>query len=179
MIVAFVLILISLSVLAFLFSVARGRSAKVSTLDDLRGHTRPVDLESFRNLIDPSEEEFLRTNLSPRNFRVVQRERLRAAVEYVQWASQNAAVLLRLGEAARASADPGIAEAAQLLIASALRLRLYALLTIPKLYIGIALPGTHFSPGHLADRYQKLSSQAGQLVVMQNPTRTPRLSVVL
>jgi hypothetical protein len=179
MTVAFVLILISLTVLAFLFSVARGRSAKVSTLEDLSGHTRPVDLESFRNLIDPAEEEFLRTNLSARNFRIVQRERLRAALEYVQWASQNAAVLLRLGEAARASADPPIAEAAQLLIANALRLRLYALLTIPKLYVGIALPGAHLSRGHLVDRYQKLSTQARQLVVMQNPTRTPRLSVVL
>lgn len=179
MTVAIVLIFISIAALALLFSAARGRSSSVTNLDDLRGHTHPVDLESFRNLIDPAEENFLRANLSPRNFRIVQRERLRATLQYVQWASQNAAVLLRLGEAARGSADPRISEAAQVLIASALRLRVYALLTIPKLYVGIALPGAQLSPGHLVERYQKLSSQAGQLVVMQNPTRTPRLSVVL
>jgi len=179
MTVAFILIIISAVSLTLLFSVARGRSASVGSLEELRGHTRPVDLESFRNLIDPAEEHFLRANLSPRDFRVVQRERLRATVQYVQWASQNAAVLLRLGEAARSSADPEISQAAQVLIASALRLRLYALLTIPKLYLGLAIPGARLSPGHLVDGYQKLSSQAGQLVVMQNPTRTPRLSVVL
>jgi len=179
MTVAVILIVISVAALGLLFSVARGRSASVNSLEELRGHTRPVDLESFRNLIDPAEENFLRANLSPRNFRIVQRERLRATLQYVQWASQNAAVLLRLGEAARGSADPQIAQAAQVLIASALRLRLYALLTVPKLYVGIALPGAKLSPGHLVERYQKLSSQAGQLVVMQNPSRTPRLSAVL
>ena len=179
MIVAFILIVISMAALGLLFSAARGRSLSVTSVDELSGHTRPVDLEAFRNLIDPAEEEFLRGNLSRQKFRVVQRERLRATLQYVQWASQNAAVLLRLGEAARDSADPRIAQAAQILIASALRLRLYALLTIPKLYIGIAVPGAHLSPGHLVDGYQKMSSQAGQLVLMQNPTRIPRLSVVL
>ena len=179
MTVAIILIVISVCALAVLFSMARGRSASISNLDDLRGHTRPVDLESFRNLIDPAEEEFLRANLSPQNFRLVQRERLRATLQYVQWASQNAAVLLRLGEGARNSTDPRISQAAHVLVADALRLRIYALLTIPKLYVGIAIPGAHLSPGHLVDGYQKLSTQAGQLVVMQNPARTPRLSVVL
>src|SRR5206468_11937783 len=97
MTIAFVLIVISVASLALLFSMARGRGASVTSLEELRGHTRPVDLESFRNLIDPAEENFLRLNLSQRNFRIVQRERLRATLQYVQWASQNAAVLLRLG----------------------------------------------------------------------------------
>jgi len=179
MTVAFILIVISVLALILFFYLARGRSASVKNLSDLQGQTRPVDIESFRNLIDPAEEEFLRSNLSPRNFRMVQRERLRAALDYIHCASHNAAILLRLGEAARGNSDPRVASAAQQMIDSALRLLQYALLTIPKLYIGIAMPGAHLSPSHLVEGYQQLSGLAGQLALVQNPARAPRLSVVL
>jgi hypothetical protein len=179
MIVAFAFVLVSLLVLAGLFYAARGQNASVANLDDLVGRTRPVDIEAFRNLIDPDEEEFLRDNLLPTEFRVVQRERLRAAVDYVRAASHNAAILLRFGEAARRNEDSRIASAGQQLIDSALRLRLYALLSIPKLYVGIALPGARVSPASLVDSYQRLSSLAGQLVVMEHPARAARLSAAL
>ena len=178
MMVAVVLVLISLMALLVLYAV-RGKTSPIAGLDDLVGRTRPVDIDAFRNLIDPAEEEFLRENLPAGEFRAVQRERLRAAVEYVSCAAHNAAILVRLGESARLNLDPKISEAGQQLLDTALRLRLYALLATVRLYLGIALPGIHLSAGRLVDNYQHLSSLAGQLVFMQRPDRISRLPAIL
>jgi hypothetical protein len=178
MILTFVLVLISLMALLLMYA-ARGKTSPIGELDDLVGRTRPVDIDAFRNLIDPAEEDFLRENLPPSEFRTIQRERLRAALEYVSCAAHNAAILVRLGEAARLSLDPKIAEAGQQLLDTALRLRLYALLATIRLYLGIALPGAHLSAGGLVDNYQHLSSLAGQLVFMQYPARASRLPAIL
>lgn len=115
--VTIVLVLISLMALLLLYAV-RGKTSPIAGLDDLVGRTRPVDIDAFRNLIDPAEEEFLRENLPAGEFRAVQRERLRAAVEYVSCAAHNAAILVRLGESARLNLDPKISEAGQQLLDS-------------------------------------------------------------
>jgi hypothetical protein len=65
----------------------------------------------------------------------------RAAVEYVSCAAQNAAILLRLADAGRRSSDPATAEAAEKLVDSAVRLRLYAIQAIPRLYLRMIFPG--------------------------------------
>ncbi len=52
------------------------------------GQLIPVDLEAFENLTDPEEEQYLRANLSPAEFRGVQRSRIRAAKMYVIALSQ-------------------------------------------------------------------------------------------
>jgi hypothetical protein len=178
MMVTLALVLISLMALVLIYAV-RGKTSPVAEWDDLIGHTRPVDIDAFRNLIDPAEEDFLRQNLPAGEFRVIQRERLRAAVEYVSCAAHNAAILVRLGEAARLSSDPKIAEAGRQLLDNALRLRLYALLSMIRLYLGILLPSSHLSAGRMVDNYQQLSSLAGQLVFMQHPDRASRLPAVL
>jgi hypothetical protein len=178
MILAFVLVLVSLTALLLMYA-ARGKTSAIGDLDDLAGRTRPVDIEAFRNLIDPAEEDFLRENLPASEFLAIQKERLYAAMEYVSCAAHNAAVLVRLGEAARLSLDPKIAEAGRQLLDTALRIRLYALLATVRLYLGIALPGAHLSAGRLVDNYQHLSSLAGQLAFMQHPARASRLPAIL
>jgi len=154
MTLAFVLVLVSLTALLLMYA-ARGKTSAIGDLDDLAGRTRPVDIEAFRNLIDPAEEDFLRENLPASEFLAIQKERLYAAMEYVSCAAHNAAVLVRLGEAARLSLDPKIAEA------------------------GRQLPGAHLSAGRLVDNYQHLSSLAGQLAFMQHPARASRLPAIL
>ena len=178
MILAFALVLFSLMALLLMYAV-RGRTPPIAELDDLVGRTRPVDIDAFRNLMDPAEEDFLRENLPASEFRAIQRERLHAAVDYVSCAAHNAAILVRLGEAARASSDPKIAQAGRQLLGSALRLRLYALLSMIRLYLGIAFPGAHLSAGSLADNYQHLSTLAGHLVFMQHPNRASGLPAIL
>jgi hypothetical protein len=179
MIVSFILVLVALALLLLLLYMEGGHNSSVKSLEDLAGHTRPVDIEAFRILMDPREEEYLRVNLLPREFRAIQRERLRAATEYIRNTAHNAAFLLRLGEAAARSADPRVALAGRQLIDSAVRLRAYALLSVAKLYLRIALPEARLSYGQLADNYQHLSGLAGQLVLMQQPTQAARLSALL
>jgi hypothetical protein len=99
-----------------------------------------VDLEAFRNLVNPKEEDFLRDSLLPREFRAVQRDRMRAALSYIHNTAYNAKFLLRVGAAAARSPDPRIAQAGRQLTDQALRLRAYALLSSAKLWMRIAFP---------------------------------------
>ena len=81
MTITLILVLMGLLALLFLIRLAKGRVLPAD--DSQAGHLRPVDIEAFRNLIDPAETEFLKSHLFPNQFRVIQRERLRAAVEYI------------------------------------------------------------------------------------------------
>ena len=179
MILSFTLIFAALAILLLLLYLEGGRSSSPNRLEDLKGRTRPVDLDAFRNLVDPGEEDFLRSSLLPGQFRALQRERMRAALEYVQNAAHNAAFLLRMGEAATLNDDPRIAQAGGKLIDSALRLRAYALLYAAQLYVRIVFPEARLSYGRLADNYQHLSALAGQLTLMQHPSQAARLSALL
>jgi hypothetical protein len=134
---------------------------------------RPLDLEAFLNLVDQDEERFLRANLSAREFRKIQRERLRAAAEYVGGVSHNAATMLRIGAAARRSADAQVSEAGQRLIDSASRLRFRALLAKSRLYLGVALPGVPLNPAGVVEGYRQISDLAAQLGRLECPVTGP------
>jgi hypothetical protein len=171
MIITLILALVALLALLFSVSLTRGTRLSRSVLENPTEHIRAVDVEAFRNLVDPDEEEFLRTNLPPAQFRRIQRERLRAAVEYVSCAAQNAAILLRLADAGRRSPDPATAEAAEKLVDNAVRLRLYAFQAIARLYLGMILPGAHISPVRIAERYEQMTRLVVLLGCLQYPTR--------
>jgi hypothetical protein len=140
---------------------------------------RPVDLDAFQNLTDPEEEEFLRANLPAAEFRMIQRQRLRAAIEYVGGVSHNAALLLQLGQTARRSPDARIADTGRNLVDNALRLRLYSSLAICKLCLRIAFPGAVLQPAGIVDRYQRMTDGAAQLGRLQYPSRGALISRTL
>jgi hypothetical protein len=127
----------------------------------------PIDLQAFRNLLDPDEEDFLRATLSSEQFRTIQRERLRAAVDYVRAVSKNAALLVHVGQAAMRATDPNLATAGQLLFNSALQLRLQALGSTILLYLRMAVPSGRLWGNKLADRYERLRNLTSQLKVVQ------------
>lgn len=179
MILSFTLVVVALAILLLLLYVDGVQTSSVKRLEDLAGRTRPVDLEAFRNLVDPAEEDYLRASLLPADFRAVQRERMRAGLEYIQNTAHNAAFLVRMGEAASRNADPRIAEAGRQLINNAVRLRVYALLSAAKFYLRIVFPEARLSYGKLADNYQHLSALASQLALMQHPAQAARLSALL
>jgi hypothetical protein len=179
MILSLSLIFVAMAVLVTLIYLERRRYSSVNQLEHLAGRTRPVDLESFRNLVDAKEEDFLRENLPAREFRAVQRDRMWAALSYIHNTAYNAAFLLSVGAAAARSSDPRIAQAGRQLTDRALRLRAYALLATAKLYVRIAFPDARLSYGRLLDNYQSLSALAGQLALMQYPTQAARLSSLL
>jgi hypothetical protein len=153
----------SLGAGVFLASVVYTRRHRVGVSPAVRPQILPVDLEAFRNLMDPAEREYLRAKLSASEFRSVQRRRVAAALDYVVCVKQNAAILQQLGEDARAAVQPEIAAAGAHLVDSALRLRVSAARLSARLYLGWMLPGWDASSAPLADGYQDLCGLVAQL----------------
>lgn len=137
---------------------------------------RPIDLEAFRNLIDPAEDAYLRRRLPPAQFRAVRRERLRAMAAYVQVVASNAAVLVRQGEAVLAAGDPRCASAAHALVNDALLLRRNATIALLKIYAALAWSGSGGPAARVAERYERLNGAAMLLGRLQNPAVPVRLS---
>ena len=163
MTIAIIFSIIGVLALFSIIYLARNHAASGGNLDQLSAQLRPVDVRAFRNLMAESEEQFLRENLPFGEFWAIHRQRMLAAVEYVRCAAENATILIRLGEAARLSPDPEIVNAAERLLDNALRLRLYALQAIPRLYMAILLPGLGRAPYTFADRYDRMTRQVVML----------------
>jgi hypothetical protein len=170
MTISIALVVLAVLALVLLIRLAKGQTVALQIGENPADQIRFVDLEAFRNLIDPKEEDYLRRRLQPADFRRMQRERLRTAAEYISCAAHNAAVLLSLAEAARRSPDPAVVATAEKVIDNAIRLRLYALQAIPRLYIAMVLPVGRLSPVRVADRYELMTRQV-VLLGLQYPTR--------
>ncbi len=168
MTIALILVLISVVTLLFLVRLAKGHAAAISNPADLAGRIQPVDIRAFRNLTNPAEEDYLREKLAPADFRVVQRERLRAALAYISCAAGNAAVLVRVGEAARHSPDPSIAAAGEQLVETAIRLRIFAFQAMVKLRLGLLVPGARVSASGLVENYERVTRLVFQLGRLQH-----------
>jgi hypothetical protein len=162
-----------------ILSVAVRRSLRVRGSAALIAAIRPIDLEAFRNLINPAEDDYLRRRLPRAQFRLVRRERLRAMAAYVRVAGSNAAVLVRVGEAALATGDPQLAGAAHQLVNDALLLRRNTTLALARIYLALAWPDSEFAAVRVVDRYERLSGTAMLLGRLQNPRAAVRLSALV
>jgi hypothetical protein len=176
MILAIVLVITAAFALAIILSVAVTRSLPSKGSRGTGAAIRPIDIGAFRNLIDPAEDSYLRRRLPAAQFRVVRRERLRAMKAYVQVASSNAAVLVRVGEAALASGDPQVAGAARQLVNDALLLRRNTGIALARIYMALAWPYSGFAAVRVVERYERLSGAAMLLGRLQNPAVPVRLS---
>jgi hypothetical protein len=166
-----IVVLFALLALLSLIRLAKGHGAGVHSPEDLRAQIRPVDIQAFRLLTDPEEEEFLQSQLQPKQCRAVRRLRLRAVLGYVACVASNAAVLVRMGEEARRSSDASVAETGQRLVDSALRLRLFALRAAVRLYVQLVFPGKRTSSPELANRYEQITRQGQLLGRLRYPAR--------
>ncbi len=176
MIITVILVLAGFLSLAALLFFAKERPAPPIDMANLRQQLRSVDIEAFRNLVDRSEEEFLRRNLEPAEFREVQRIRLLAAIEYIAIASRNAVMLHRFGEVARHSPNPSVAAAGEKLVNSAIRFRLSAVHSIASLYLGVILPGISIRSLYIAEGYERMTTHVVLLGCMQY--KKPQMSVL-
>lgn len=147
------------------------RTGALSGADEetIKASMHEIDVEAFRNLLDPEEEQYLRENLPTSDFRSVQRERLGAALDYIGALSHNASLLLQLGQTARQSPDPQVADAGRHVVDNALRLRLYALQVRCGVYAKIAFPGANLEPRGVVAHYQEVSNWAALLGRLQRP----------
>lgn len=171
MIIGYIVIAFAVSAIVLFVWKTIGRVRAGTSDGDLSPQVKIVDLEAFRNLTDPAEERFLREHLEPADFKMIQRERLRTAIEYVGGVSHNAGVLLSLGQSARESTDPLVSDAGRSLVDEALRLRLFSVLTISKLWVRYLFPDAEFVPSGIVDRYQHATEGAVRLGRLQYPDR--------
>ena len=180
MIITVVLVVFVSGALYLLARAARGQSAAaVTSLTDLQGRTTAVDITAFRNLVSRDEENYLRRNLPASEFKRIQRLRLKAATAYIRSAVGNAAVLLRIGEAAQHSPDHEVAAAGRVLVETAIRLRLYAFFVLLKLHLNIAVPDLQLSATDVVDRYERLTDAMARFTRMQQPGLATRISLSL
>jgi hypothetical protein len=172
---AIILVIAAVLALGILLRLAVTQSLQAKKSANLALAIRPIDIEAFRNLIDPAEESYLRRRLPAARFRTVRRERLRAMAAYVHVASSNAAVLVRVGEAGLASADPQVAGAARQLVIDAVLLRRNTTVALVRIYLALAWPNSEFAAGRVVERYEQLSGAAMLLGRLQNPVVPVRL----
>jgi len=178
MMTTILLIVAVLVFMGFVLVSVRGSASVKGTLDDVGSATRPVDLLAFQNLVDPEEDEFLRSRLPAREFRRVQRIRLRAAVDYVERTASNAAVLLRVGESLRGQ-DPALAEMGREIVTASLRLRVNALMVLGILYFRICFPSVTAPVQQVSARYEELRTQFARLARSQRPADAGHLLAAL
>jgi hypothetical protein len=173
---AIVLVVAAASALVIILGVAVKRTQIALWPDEAPNTIRPIDLEAFRNLTDPAEDEYLRRRLSPAIFRSVRRARLRAMAAYVQVVASNAALLVRQGQAVLAAGDPRYAAAAHMLVNDALLLRRNATMALLRIFAALAWSGSGVPAARVADRYESLTGAAMLLGRLQNPAVPVRLS---
>ena len=175
MILAIVLVIASVIALAIIVGIVVSRSLQVST-DAPALQVQPIDIQAFRNLVDPDETDYLRRRLSASDFRTVQRRRLLAMAAYVQAAGQNASILITLGEPALSSSDPHTAEAANQLLNHAMLLRRNAFFALARIYAAWAWPNSGMGAVPILSGYERLSGSAMLLGRLQNPATPVRIS---
>jgi len=176
MILAIILVVAAAVALIFILGAAISRRLQINAGAGLSQQIQPIDVEAFRTLADPAEDEYLRRRLPAAEFRLVRRERLRALAAYVQVAGRNAAVLVRLGQAASTAADADTVEAARRLVDNALLLRRNAALALLRIYIALAWPNSGRAAAPILHDYEQLNGSAMLLGRLQNPAVPLRIS---
>ncbi len=177
MTLAIFLIVASALALVLILTVTVSRTMQVSLKGD--NGLQPIDVEAFRNLVDPAEDAYLRRYLTAAEFRIVRRERLRAVAAYVQAAGRNAALLVHIGQSALASNDARTAQAARQLVNEALLVRRNATLVLLKIYVILAWPNSGLFAAPILHEYEQMSGAAMLLGRLQQPSVPVRISADL
>lgn len=142
--------------------LATRRSKDLPDVDRALTALRSLDIEAFRNLVDPDEEAFLRAQLPGPEFKKIKRERAWAALAYVRALSKVSLQFARFGDAARRSPDPVIAASGKQIADSAVYLRLRALDATAQLMLAAAFPS--LDPHRLHSLVQQYDRAASLLV---------------
>lgn len=163
----YIVIALALSALLILYVSLRSRRRLAGR------RVRPVDLKAFRTVTDRDDELFLRQRLPYARFRRLKRQRIGVAWRYLNRIANNAAAVMRLGEAARLSPDPEVVQTAAQVLDLAGQIRLQCLLAYAKLSVEFAVPSLQLTPAVLAPQYQTLRENVVRLGRMQAPGAAP------
>ncbi|MDP9267528.1 MAG: hypothetical protein M3P27_04280 [Acidobacteriota bacterium] len=163
------MIAISFAGLLLVYWAVRGQSISLTAPTDMERYVQPVDLLAFQALLDAGNEKFLRQYLSVAEVRALERRRRRVAAGYVRRVAENAAILTRLAELARASHEPETARAGVELANAALQLRLLALLAYGRLQLEIIHPAAPEQIQRVAGLYGSLTDRASNVATLLDP----------
>ncbi len=139
---------------------------------------RMVDLNAFRTLMDRDDERFMRENLPRRKFSHLKRQRIRVTVRYVARIASNASAVMHVGEAARMSSAPEVAQAAAQVTELATQIRLQCLLALTKLSVEYAMPSLQLTPAMLVPKYQSLRENLRVLGDLQTQNMVPLATAI-
>ena len=176
MTLAIILVIAAVLGLVAIFVISVRGGLRLSRHASRSQRIEPLDVEAFRNLIDPAEREYLRRRLHSAEFREVQRKRLKAMAVYVGTAARNADVLANVAKSSLASENPQTAEAARQLIDNALLLRRNATFALLRIYIAMAWPDSNMAAAPILQGYVQLNGSAMLLGRLQNPAVPVRIS---
>lgn len=117
---------------------------------------QPLDVQAFHTLTDRDDERFLREKLVRSQFFKIKRQRIRVTFRYLDRISNNAGLVLRLGQTAQGSHDPEVQRAAARVVDLATRVRLHCMIATVKMGLEYAFPTMQLRPATLVNRYQEL-----------------------
>jgi hypothetical protein len=178
MTLAIILVVAAVLGLALILRVTVFNRLQISRSKSLARQIEPIDVEAFRNLVDPLQDDYLRRRLPAAEFRTVQRERLRAVAAYVRAASHNATVLVTIGQAALATGDARTTDAARQLVDNALLLRRNTTLALLRIYVALAWPTSRPLAAPILLGYERLNGSAMLLGRLTNPAVPVRISAM-
>ena len=130
----------AISALGLAWSLLRKGQLEIRDGQDWEDKKHDIDVQIFRTLLDHNEELYLRSSLSPTEFKVFYRRRIRLTLRMLRLVEENAGMLIRLGHLARLKRDEELTRQADELIADAIRFRLNLFLARPCLYAQWLLP---------------------------------------
>ncbi len=177
--IAFTLAVVLILVVALAMTRLTRPSSDVRSLADVAALSQPVDLDSFRNLIDSAEEAYLRSNLPTSEFRKIQRGRMVVAIRYVRSTAHNAALLLKLSQYAQRASDPEVVKAARDLANSAMQLRVYSLVAMLVFCLRYAIPSLPLRASSIVVSYGRMCDHMSGLTRMQTPTSASEIESAL
>jgi hypothetical protein len=163
MVSTLIILLVSALVLWVAWVAARPGLLQIHSLDDWDAKKHEVDLDAFRLLLDPQEEQYLRKSLPTAEFRLFQRRRLTLALRSLDLVGKNAAMLMKLGQLAKAGANPQLVREAEELVNGALRLRVNLLFVQPYLGLKWLFPGWRMQVPALTLPYEELLAYLNRL----------------
>ncbi len=135
---------------------ALNRKVDTAGIESAQKLMNSLDIEAFRNLVNPEEEAFLQASLPADRFKAIKRERLWAAFAYTRALSGIALEFSRFGNALSQSPDAGMADLGKQLSGGAIQLRILALTASGRLFMAAAFPNLpHKSPRSLLEQYDR------------------------
>ena len=170
--ITMIVIVLAVGALALFFVAVRNRRKQS------RQSIQPVDLQALRTLTERDDEFFLRGILPNSRFRRLKRQRIRVTMRYVGRIAANSAVVMRLGQEARLSADPEVARAAAQVLELATQIRIQCLLAFAKLSAEFAVPSLQLTPAVLAPAYQNLRENVARLGALSLPQVAPAAAAI-